>query len=105
LDVLEYAIAHPAKVKALVLSSTSGTLDRRGSDPSGGATYDAWAKDAEAKTAAASPTASIRRWARRAARVAGAAPSLQSIDEMAGALDKEKVRAGCAAPPAHASTS
>ena len=28
--VLEYAIAHPAKVKALVLSSTSGTLDRRG---------------------------------------------------------------------------
>ena len=28
--MLEYAIAHPAKVKALVLSSTSGTLDRRG---------------------------------------------------------------------------
>ena len=35
--MLEYAIAHPAKVKALVLSSTSGTLDRRGCDPSGGA--------------------------------------------------------------------
>ena len=28
--MLEYAIAHPAKVKALVLSSTSGTIDRRG---------------------------------------------------------------------------
>ena len=27
--MLEYAIAHPATVKALVLSSTSGTLDRR----------------------------------------------------------------------------
>ena len=40
--MLEYAIAHPAKVKALVLSSTSGTLDRRGCDPSGGGTYDAW---------------------------------------------------------------
>ena len=50
--VLEYAIAHPGKVKALVLSSTSGTIDRRGADPSGGAQYDAWAKDAEAKVAA-----------------------------------------------------
>ena len=35
-----------------MLSSTSGTLDRRGADPSGGAQYDAWEKDAEAKVAA-----------------------------------------------------
>src|SRR6185436_5230104 len=47
--MLEYAIAHPARVKALVLSSTSGTLDRRGCDPSGGKQYDAWLADAEAK--------------------------------------------------------
>jgi pimeloyl-ACP methyl ester carboxylesterase len=31
--VLEYALANPDKVKALVLSSTSGTIDRRGADP------------------------------------------------------------------------
>ena len=34
--MLEYALAHPDRVKALVLSSTSGTIDRRGADPSGG---------------------------------------------------------------------
>ena len=47
--MLEYALAHPTRVKALVLSSTSGTLDRRGCDPSGGKQYDAWLTDAEAK--------------------------------------------------------
>ena len=34
--MLEYALAHQDRVKALVLSSTSGTIDRRGADPSGG---------------------------------------------------------------------
>ncbi len=37
--MLEYALAHQDRVKALVLSSTSGTLDRRGADPSGGSAY------------------------------------------------------------------
>jgi 3-oxoadipate enol-lactonase len=93
--VLEYAIAHPAKVKALVLSSTSGTLDRRGCDPSGGSTYDAWAKDAEAKAAAG-----LANGIHPAMGVAAAArsPALHllyaSIDTMAGALDKTKVREG-----------
>ena len=93
--VLEYAIAHPAKVKALVLSSTSGTLDRRGCDPSGGATYDAWAKDAEAKA-----TAGLANGIHPAIGMAAAArsPALHllyaSIDTMAGALDKAKVREG-----------
>ncbi len=93
--VLEYAIAHPAKVKALVLSSTSGTLDRRGCDPSGGAVYDAWAKDAEAKTAAG-----LANGIHPAMGMAAAArsPALHllyaSIDTMAGALDKAKVREG-----------
>lgn len=93
--VLEYALAFPAKVKALVLSSTSGTIDRRGADPSGGARYDAWQRDAEAKVAAG-----LREGIHPAMGIAGAArlPALhllyRSIDEMAGGLDKERLRAG-----------
>jgi pimeloyl-ACP methyl ester carboxylesterase len=93
--VLEYAIANPGNVKALVLSSTSGTIDRRGADPSGGTQYDAWMKDAEAKIAAG-----LAKGVHPAMGVGGAerSPALhllyRSIDEMAGALDKEKVRAG-----------
>ena len=92
--MLEYSLAHPAKVKALVLSSTSGTLDRRSCDPSGGNQYDAWLKDADAKIAEGMAKGI------HPAMGAGAAarfPALhllyRSIDEMAGALDKEKVRA------------
>jgi 3-oxoadipate enol-lactonase len=93
--VLDYAIAHPAKVKALVLSSTSGTLDRRGCDPSGGTKYDTWLKDAEAKVAAG-----LGRGIHPAMGIAAAerSPALHllyaSIDTMAGSLDKEKVRSG-----------
>lgn len=93
--MLDYAIAHPARVTALVLSSTSGTLDRRGCDPSGGAEYDGWLKKAEAAIAdgrargvhPAMGANAAERW-----------PALHllylSIDEMAGTLDKEKLRAG-----------
>jgi pimeloyl-ACP methyl ester carboxylesterase len=93
--MLDYALAHPEKVKALVLSSTSGTLDRRAIDPSGGADYDAWLKDAEAtnKTGAARgihPAIGLRGAER--------SPALhllyRSIDELAGTLDKDKLRAG-----------
>jgi 3-oxoadipate enol-lactonase len=93
--VLDYAIAHPAKVKALVLSSTSGTLDRRGCDPSGGAQYDSWLKDAEAKI-----TSGVAKGIHPAmgAPAAERSPALhllyRSIDDMAGIPDKEKVRAG-----------
>lgn len=93
--VLEYALAHPAKVKALVLSSTSGTLDRRRCDPSGGAAYDSWAKDAEAKVGQG-----LARGVHPAVGMAAAerSPALHllygSIDTMAGSLDKEKVRSG-----------
>lgn len=93
--MLEYAIAHPAKVKALVLSSTSGTLDRRGCDPSGGGKYDTWLKDAEAR---------IKDGATKGIHPAMGAPAAErspalhllyrSIDDMAGIPDKEKVRAG-----------
>ena len=91
--VLEYAIANPAKVKALVLSSTSGTIDRRGADPSGGSQYDAWLKDADRQI-----QAGLARGIHPAigARAAEKSPALhllyKSVDEMAGALDKEKVR-------------
>src|SRR5258708_14540850 len=93
--VLEYAIAHPAKVKALVLSSTSGTLDRRGCDPSGGGQYDAWLKDAESR---------IKDGVAKGIHPAMGAPAAErspalhllyrSIDDMAGIPDKETVRAG-----------
>ncbi len=91
--MLEYAIAHPQRVRALVLSSTSGTIDRRGADPSGGATYDAWLKDAEARI-----KVGLAQGIHPAMGAKGAerSPALhllyKSIDEMAGALDKEKVR-------------
>jgi pimeloyl-ACP methyl ester carboxylesterase len=93
--MLEYTIAHPDKVKALVLSSTAGTIDRRGADPSGGTQYDAWLKDAEAKVAAGRA-----RGVHPAMGATGAErfPALhllyKSIDEMAGTLEKEKLRAG-----------
>ena len=93
--MLEYALAHPAKVKALVLSSTSGTIDRRGADPSGGAQYDAWMKDAEAKVAAGLAEGVHPAIGMTAAeRVPALHLLYKSVDEMAGALDKEKVRAG-----------
>src|SRR5260370_246053 len=93
--VLEYAIAHPAKVKALVLSSTSGTLDRRGCDPSGGGKYDAWLKDAEAKIAAGAAKGIHPAMGAPAAQRSPALHLLyRSIDDMAGIPDKEKVRGG-----------
>ena len=93
--VLEYAIAHAAKVKALVLSSTSGTLDRRGADPSGGAAYDAWVKDAETKVAQGLAMAIHPAMGMAAAERSPALHLLYvSIDAMAGSLDKEKVRSG-----------
>ncbi|MDP1964786.1 MAG: alpha/beta hydrolase [Reyranella sp.] len=93
--MLEYAIAQPARVKALVLSSTSGTLDRRGCDPSGGEQYDAWLKDAEAKLKGGGARGIHPAMGVRAAERSPALHLLyRSIDEMAGPLDKEKLRAG-----------
>jgi pimeloyl-ACP methyl ester carboxylesterase len=91
--MLEYALAHPDKVKALVLSSTSGTLDRRGADPSGGKDYDAWFAQAEAaiKDGLAKGIHPAM-GAAAAQRVPALHLLYRSIDEMAGALDKEKVR-------------
>jgi len=93
--MLEYAIAQPTRVKALVLSSTSGTLDRRGCDPSGGTQYDAWLKDAEAKLKDGAARGIHPAMGARAAERWPALHLLyRSIDEMAGPLDKEKLRAG-----------
>jgi pimeloyl-ACP methyl ester carboxylesterase len=93
--MLEYAIAHPGTVKALVLSSTSGTIDRRGADPSGGTDYDVWFARSETAN-----KQSLAQGIHPAIGTKGAAraPALhllyRSIDEMAGTLDKEGLRAG-----------
>ena len=94
--MLEYAIAHPAKVKALVLSSTSGTIDRRGCRSVGRRAVRRLGEGRRGEDRRRpAPTASIPRWARPAAARSPALHLLyESIDEMAGALDKEKVRAG-----------
>ena len=94
-SVLEYALARPSRVAALVLSSTSGTLDRRACDPTGGARYDAWLKDATASAAAGAARGIHPAMGASAAERQPALHLLyQSIDRMAGALDKEKLRAG-----------
>jgi 3-oxoadipate enol-lactonase len=93
--MLEYALAHPDRVKALVLSSTAGTLDRRGSDPSGGSAYDAWFAAAEAAIADGMARGIHPAMGERAVERLPALHLLyRSIDEMAGALDKETLRAG-----------
>lgn len=93
-SVMEYAIANPQRVKTLVLSSTAGTIDRRGADPSGGTKYDAWLKDAEANAKAGVAKGIHPAMGLRAAERFPALHLLyKSIDEMAVALDKEKVRA------------
>ncbi len=93
--MLEYAIAHPSRVKALVLSSTSGTLDRRRCDPTGGKQYDTWLKDAEAKLEAGAARGIHPAIGVRAAERSPALHLLyRSVDEMAGTLDKERLRTG-----------
>ena len=94
--MLEYAIAHPDTVKALVLSSTSGTIDRRGADPIG---RPAVRRLAEGRRGQGRRGPRQGRPSRRSALPAAERfPALhllyRSIDEMAGALDKEKVRTG-----------
>ncbi|MBS0540578.1 MAG: alpha/beta hydrolase [Proteobacteria bacterium] len=93
--MLEYALAYPDKVKALVLSSTSGTIDRRGADPSGGKDYDSWLKRADAaRDAGLAQGVHPAIGAKGAARAPALNLLYRSIDEMAGTLDKEKLRAG-----------
>jgi len=93
--MLEYSIAHPDRVKALVLSATSGTLDRRGCDPAGGAQYDSWAAEAEAAVAAGLAENVHPAMGIEAARRLPALHHLyRCIDEMAGTLDKTRLRDG-----------
>src|SRR5262249_52798108 len=94
--VLEYAFAHPNKVRALVMSSTSGTIDRRGADPSGGKDYDAWQADAEAKASAGVREGIHPAMGRDAAEKSPALHFLYKHmeDRAAAALEKERGRAG-----------
>ncbi|MFO1079575.1 MAG: alpha/beta fold hydrolase [Reyranellaceae bacterium] len=93
--MLEYALAAPQRVAALVLSATSGTLDRRACDASGGDAYDRWQQRAEAAVASGLADGIHPAMGRAAA---GRRPDLhflyQAIDRMAGTLDKEALRAG-----------
>jgi 3-oxoadipate enol-lactonase len=93
--MLDYALAHPEKVKALVMSATSGTLDRRACDRSGGVKFDAWSKDADTRIAAGLAQGIHPAIGAPAAERSPALHLLyRSIDEMAGDLDKERLRAG-----------
>ncbi len=93
--VLEYALAHRRRVRALVLSATSGTLDRRACDPSGGAAFDAWSTDADRQVADGVSKGIHPAIGLHAAERAPALHLLyRSIDDMAGTLDKEKLRNG-----------
>jgi 3-oxoadipate enol-lactonase len=90
---VEFALASPARVSALVLAATSGTFDVRRLDP---AAFDAWAAKAEAARGA------LRKDGIHPAaggRLAESDPALHhlylSIDALAatGGLDKEALRA------------
>jgi 3-oxoadipate enol-lactonase len=90
---VEFALASPSRVSALVLAATSGTFDPRALDP---ASFDAWAARAAAERDALRVDG-IHPAAGR--RLAEADPALhhlyKSIDALAasGGLDKEKLRA------------
>ncbi|MCA3265115.1 MAG: alpha/beta hydrolase [Azospirillum sp.] len=101
---VEFALANPARVAALVLAATSGTFDVRALDP---AAFDAWSVRATAARAALRDEG-IHPAAGR--RLAEADPALHglylSIDALAaaGGLEKEALRARLkrARPPADA---
>jgi 3-oxoadipate enol-lactonase len=90
---VEFALANPSRVSALVLAATSGTFDVRRLDP---AAFDAWAAKAEAARGALRKDG-IHPAAGR--RLAASDPALHhlylSIDALAasGGLDKEALRA------------
>lgn len=90
---VEFALANPARVSALVLAATSGTFDVRALDPAG---FDSWAASAEAARNALRIDG-IHPAAGR--RLAESDPALHhlylSIDALAatGGLDKEALRA------------
>lgn len=101
---VEFALANPGRVSALVLAATSGTFDPRALDPMA---FDAWA------TRAATARDALRAEGIHPAagrRLAEADPALhhlyKSIDALAasGGFDKEKLRARLkrARPPADA---
>ena len=92
---LEYALAQPDRVRALVMASTSGTIERKTTLQANPQRLDAWVRDA-----AAARTDMARRHVHPAAglRMAREQPALhflyRAIDAIGGAdLDKERLRA------------
>jgi pimeloyl-ACP methyl ester carboxylesterase len=92
-SAVEYALRQPPALRGLVLAATSGTIDPRRADPSGGAQLDAWHREAAAEHAA------LRRrgiHVAAGARMAREQPAQHflygAIDAMNSRLDKEGLR-------------
>jgi pimeloyl-ACP methyl ester carboxylesterase len=92
-SAVEYALRQPPALKGLVLAATSGTLDPRRADPSGGDLLDAWNREVAVKHAA---LRQIGVHVAAGARMAAEQPAQHflygAIDAMNASLDKEGVR-------------
>jgi pimeloyl-ACP methyl ester carboxylesterase len=92
-SAVEYALRQPAALKGMVLAATSGTLDPRPADPSGGAQLDAWHREAASKQAELRGRGiHVAAGARMAAEQPAQHYLYAAIDAMNAALDKEAVR-------------
>jgi len=89
---LEYALAHPGKVRALVLASTAGTIARAPSLFADAGQLSAWERDT---TAAAKELQAANVHVAAGKRLAGEQPALhflyQELDALSG-VDKVKLR-------------
>ena len=92
--VVEFALRHPRRVRSLVLSATTGTIDPARLDGFDHAAFARW-KQAAAAAAAQCRAAAVHPAAGQ--RMAREQPALhqlyQHIDELSSGLDKEAVRA------------
>jgi 3-oxoadipate enol-lactonase len=93
-SVLEAALRHPARVRGLVLSATSGTIDPATLGPAMRAPLARWAADADAIRAACRADGVHVAAGPRMARAQPALHLLyRQIDETSDGLDKEALRA------------
>ncbi|MCW5748772.1 MAG: alpha/beta hydrolase [Alphaproteobacteria bacterium] len=92
-SAVEYALRQPPALKAIVLAATSGTLDPRQGDTSGGDLLDAWNRQVTAQHAALRQQGVHVAAGARMAREQPAQHFLYgAIDAMNATLDKEAVR-------------
>ncbi len=92
-SAVEYALLQPPALRGLVLAATSGTLDPRQGDPSGGDLLDAWQREQAAKQASLQQRGIHVAAGARMAREQPAQHFLYgTIDAMNSTLDKQAVR-------------